>query len=174
MSDDPLKEMLFELLESGEARRMAESGECEAMVDYVMSGCMDRAQQMVPYEEAAVALSTGLLHYVLSVSGIPSQRKVACGGVDVDIVLPGARRLREDPSSALIIQVCGSCDAARRRLDDSAAIQPVSANIWALAPRCSGPRHYSMFGGPPNIATLIRDMTEFSRSRRQHRLGLVR
>lgn len=170
MSDNPLKDVLFDRLNTHNAERLISAHDYAELIEYVMPYMMDISHNVAPYEESAVAISTGMLHYILTVSATPSQRRVAHKDVDVDIVLPDMRQLNRDPSLAVVIQICPNCDAARQRLHSTATIQPVQKNIWLLTPYDC---YYSMFDGSPSFSDLLHDIMQFSRTHNQNRLGLL-
>lgn len=170
MSDNPIKDMLFERLNTATAQQLVSTHSYTELIQYVMPHCMDKSQDLATYEEAAVIISTGVLHYILTVSATPSQRKVTYNEIDVDIVLPGIRQLEQDPPSTIIIQISPNCNICEQRLYDTATIQPVRQNIWSLTPYDC---YYSMFDGSPSFSDLLHRMIKFSRTHNQNRLGLV-
>ncbi|MXX21142.1 MAG: hypothetical protein F4Y82_06310 [Cenarchaeum sp. SB0665_bin_23] len=170
MSDNPIKDMLFERLNTATAQHLVSTHDYAGLVRYVVPHCISKSQGMVTYEEAAVIISTGILHYMLTVSATPSQRKITYDGMDVDIVLPNVRQLEREPSLAIIIQISHNCDTAERRLNEMAKIQPVRQNIWSLTPYDC---YYSILDGSPSLSDLLQRMIEFSRAHNQSKLGLL-
>ena len=62
-------------------------------------------------DEATSMLATGIMHYLLTVALIPSQRKIKYKGVDVDIVIPDIRTLEKDSKKALVLYIPSSADS---------------------------------------------------------------
>lgn len=170
MSDNPLKDILFERLNTHNAERLISTHNYAELIKYVIPYMMDKTRNVAPYEESAVAISTGILHYILTVSATPSQRQVTYKDVDVDIVLPDIRQLNRDPSLAVIIQICPNCDVARQRLHNTTTIQPIQKNIWLLTPYDC---YYNIFDGSPSFSDLLYDIIKFSRTHNQNKLGLL-
>lgn len=86
---------------------------------------------------------TVLLHYLLAITGVPSQRKVEAGGAQIDIVVPDLATLRRRPSAALVVCVCGTAEA-ESRARESAGAQPDPRNVWMACPEAvSGYRTFS-------------------------------
>lgn len=175
MSDNPLKDMLFERIHTKIVQDDIHAQDYTNLVKHVIPYCMGMAKDIATYKEAAVSVSTGLLHYMLTVSATPSQRKMQYDKIDIDIILPHIRQLKADPSLALIVQVCPDCHIAKQRFSDTVCVQPVHKNIWLLTPDMCHREYtnYAMFDGSPSFSDLLRDVIRFSRRHGQNKLGLV-
>lgn len=53
--------------------------------------------------EKIISFAEGLIHYLLTVALIPSQRKITFSSVDVDVVIPDISTLSSKPENALVI-----------------------------------------------------------------------
>lgn len=131
------KEAVYAVLPADqEVVRAYREGRLEEVAARVLDGCagLDEAE-----------LYTVLLHYLLAVTGVPSQRKVEAGGARIDIVVPDLAALRRRPPSSLVVCVCGAA-GAQGRAREVARIQPDPRNVWMACPEeVSG---YRTFSGP--------------------------
>lgn len=131
------KEAVYAVLPADqEVVRAYREGRLEEVAARVLDGCagLDEAE-----------LYTVLLHYLLAVTGVPSQRKVEAGGARIDIAVPDLAALRRRPSSSLVVCVCGTA-GAEGRAREVARIQPDPRNVWMACPEeVSG---YRTFSGP--------------------------
>lgn len=120
-------------------------------------------------------IATGLLHYILTKSLMPSQRKISMDDIKIDIVIPGLREMRRDVQNAVVIIVCCESDVAKQRLAQTNQIQPIIDNIWLLTQDTdvSHARTYSIYQKKPDLGDMIHDLIKFVKSRRQHQLGIV-
>lgn len=97
-------------------------------------GCHERAASMGEMRESVGTLATGLLHFLLMRAGIPSQRKVSYGGVDVDVVVPDLSTLEKSPEDAIVVCIqAGAAASLLARLAEARKVQPVRDNVWAVA-----------------------------------------
>lgn len=173
----PIKDMLFGFFESNDERLawMASQGRYGQIAAEAVSGCLDRALGMAPRADALETLATGIIHYTLTRSAIPSQRKAEMDGVSMDVVVPGTRELRRDPGSSLVILVSCGCAALERSLEATRRIQPVRENIWVLTQDCSvaGARRFVISGRDATLSEMVQEAVRFARERGQHRLGMA-
>ena len=89
------------------------------------------------YDEEKVHsdLAVALMHYLLSVCLIQSERKVEHDkGLMLDIVIPSARQLRTDPKRTLLLAFPKKTDPAsiNAQIDALRRIQPNKENIWIV------------------------------------------
>jgi hypothetical protein len=102
---------------------------CEEIVNKCMARLGSRAG-----DEEIVTLCEALLHFMLTASVLPSERKVNFKDVDLDLVIPSMKMLNKSPDKALVIQVIkNSGDLGRIRQAES--VQPHHENIWVLSAR---------------------------------------
>ena len=129
------KEAVYAALPADEAvARAYREGSLEGLV----GGVLRRCPGLEPVESYTV-----LLHYLLSVLGVPSQRKVEMDGVGIDIAVPDLAALRRRPASALL--VCITCpEGAAGAAREAARIQPNRRNVWMACPaKVPGHRTFS-------------------------------
>lgn len=104
----------------------------------------------------ALTLATATLHYILTVSLIPSQRKIDCRGIAVDIAIPDLKTLMTDPRQALIIQIIN-----HKTVPDMSSLQPYKKNIWLISPhQIAGYRTFVIGANFADIILAIQDFLE--------------
>lgn len=84
-------------------------------------------------DETLATLCEALLHFMLTASLLPSERKVSMQGADLDIVIPSTRALGKSPERSLVIQVIRGDLAAKAKQAES--VQPHRENIWLVSAR---------------------------------------
>jgi hypothetical protein len=101
-------------------------------------------------------LCEALLHFMLTASLLPSERKVTLNGVELDLVIPSVKSLTKDPSRALVIQVAK--DGTTDRVKEAEKVQPNAENLWVVStePLDVGHRNYAIKGRYPSIISDIR------------------
>ena len=119
--------------------------------------------------DAAAAL-TALLHYMLSAASVPSQRRVAVRGEEIDIVVPDVAGLPA-AVAVCIVGEAGGDRAEARAAAAAAALGLPRGSVWvagwsrAAAPdadAASGGREY--LASDASLALLVRDLAAFAAS----------
>lgn len=174
---DAVKEALFAFFESRRERfvDMAARGTYGSIAEEAVSARLEDSTHMMPRNAALQTLAIGAIHYTLTISATPSQRKVLVDGVPLDVVVPGTRELRRDPGSALVVLVSCDCAEAERRLHETYGIQPIHQNAWLLTQDCTPPgaRRFTISGEGATLSDMVDGMVRFARSRGYHRRGMV-
>lgn len=86
-------------------------------------------------DEEIGRLCEALLHFMLTASVLPSERKVNFKGVDLDLVIPSMKMLNKSPDKALVIQVIKNSGDLARRIREAESVQPHHENIWVVSAR---------------------------------------
>lgn len=112
-------------------------------------------------DEALATLCEALLHFILTASLLPSERKVSTQGVDLDIVIPSTRALDKSPEKSLVIQVIRGDLAAKAKQAES--VQPHRENIWLISaqPLQTDYRNYHLGPGGLQYSRIISDIGAF-------------
>jgi hypothetical protein len=121
-------------------------------IDIIMSQCITRLTSELDGDVSdiiTVTLCEALLHFMLTISTLPSERKVAVrDGLTLDIVIPGIAVLKRDPNRSVIIQFIKDKRADLKRVRELEVLQPNTGNIWLVSSRpLSIPKYidYSVF-----------------------------
>jgi hypothetical protein len=79
-------------------------------------------------------LCEALLHFMLTVSLLPSERKIHWKGSELDLVIPSLKMLGKRPEKTLVIQIIKS-DLELTKIKHAKSVQPHDANIWIVSAR---------------------------------------
>ena len=82
-------------------------------------------------DETLATLCEALLHFMLTASLLPSERRVNMQGAELDIVIPSMRALSKNPEKSLVIQVIRGDLATKSKQAES--VQPNRENIWLVS-----------------------------------------
>jgi len=132
---NPIKEHLFEYIKNSQTiPKLASEKKFDEIIDEVTSNCYDQVISMGEKDESVGILATGLLHYLLTNALITSQRKIEHRGIEIDIVVPDLKTLKEDPKRALLICIPKSSDTQtiNEKIAQLEEIQPEKGNIWTV------------------------------------------
>ena len=168
------KEVLFDFLHANKDRilPLLAHRRYAQLVEMAIDGC--KASISLDAQNMEI-IATGLLHYILTKSLIPSQRKTSVDGIRIDIAIPGLREMRRNAQNVAVIIICCESDVAEQRLAQTGQVQPVSDNIWLLTQDTdvSHARTYSIYQKKPDLGDMVHDIIKFVKSRRQRQMGIV-
>ena len=83
-------------------------------------------------DESFANLCEALLHFMLTASLIPSERKVTWKGTELDLVIPSLKMLNKSPDKTLVIQIIKGNEVVRK-IKDAKSVQPHDVNIWTVS-----------------------------------------
>ncbi len=132
---NPVKDYLFEYIDNSKTiPQLISEEKYDSIINDVVKRCYDKALAMENEDTAVGNMATGLLHYLLTNSPIPSQRKIEYRGQKIDIVIPDIKTLEKDAKRSLIICIPGSSSAYEvgKKLSGLEKIQPEKDNIWVV------------------------------------------
>jgi len=113
-------------------------------------------------EESLANLCEALLHFLLTASILPSERKVTLKGVELDLVIPSLKTLNKSPDKALIIQIIKG-DKELTKVNYAESIQPHDENIWTVSAKHLGTKYknYSVDSKSMPFSRIIMDINGF-------------
>ncbi len=162
-----IKEVLYSVIDDiGRDRIRAEvSADIDAASAKYCSEIAEKCTKALGTQADGETLGTlceALLHFMLTASLLPSERKVTLNGIELDLVIPSVKSLSKDPSKALVIQVVK--DATTSRVREAEKVQPDVENLWVVSarPLDTGHRNYTLSGRYPSI---ISDIHAFLREK---------
>jgi hypothetical protein len=157
ISGDQTKQILYKTIEEiGKETIRADISSninsSQRYIDIIMSQCITRLTSELDGDVSdiiTVTLCEALLHFMLTTSILPSERKVTVrDGLTLDIVIPGIAVLKRDPNRSVIIQFIKDKGVELKRVRELEVLQPNTENIWLVSSRpLSIPKYidYSVF-----------------------------
>lgn len=104
------------------------------IIEELMKNCLYALKGISISHSDWVSLAEALMHYMLTVMVLPSQRKINVSGVEVSIIIPNARNIYKNLDQILIIQFCkNEDDSVKNLVDKLNTIQPNKQNIWLVS-----------------------------------------
>jgi hypothetical protein len=116
-------------------------------------------------DEVLASFCEALLHFMLTVCMLPSQRKVQVRGVELDLVIPSVRALTQQPENAIVIQVYKS-ENDRDKLVKTVQLQPNTKNLWVVsaAKLSTDYRNYNLEEGN-SFSSIVVDIYRFVKNK---------
>jgi hypothetical protein len=102
-------------------------------IEMIMADCEKRIE--AADEDALGSLCEGLLHFMLTVCSLPSNRKVEINNTVLDIVIPNLHTLKTFPNKSLVIQIVKKTNDMNLKINTVARFQPEYKNLWLLSKR---------------------------------------
>jgi hypothetical protein len=133
---------------------------CEKYCKEILSRCENMLGPEAD-DETLATLCEALLHFMLTASVLPSERKVSMYGADLDIVIPSTRVLGKSPDRSLVIQVVRGDLASK--VKQAKSVQPLHENIWLISakPLRMDHRNYHLRSGNFPYARIVSDISAF-------------
>lgn len=131
-----IKDILYSTIDRiGKAKiRMEVIGEIERSEQYcneILEKCKSRMGDDLD-DESFGTLCEALLHFMLTASLLPSERKVNWKGAELDLVVPSLKMLSKSPEKALVIQIIKR-NAELTKIKHAESVQPHNGNIWIVS-----------------------------------------
>ncbi|HVX03304.1 MAG TPA: hypothetical protein VHA09_09135 [Nitrososphaera sp.] len=101
----------------------------------IMRRCIQDLGDEAKEGEATGILCEALLHFMLTASLLPSERKVTVdGGIELDLVIPSVKNLAKNPDKTLVVQIIKT-SADIVKISQAQAVQKNIENIWTISAR---------------------------------------
>ena len=104
------------------------------VISLLLNNCTNLLNTNNPHEDELVSFAEALLHFVLTVSMIPAERKISVDDVAIDVLVPNSKNLKADNDKAIIIHFSKDKE---QNINESVAklskIQKNTNNIWIVS-----------------------------------------
>jgi len=168
MSDNnPIKKILYDYLDKlGEKQilKFLHENKSAELINKIITNCHPKVEELgTAVDENSAIFSTAMLHYLLTNSLIPSQRKIVHDKVELDIVIPDVRTLQANPKNSLVIYIPTQDD--QKTIDDKIIellkIQPNKENIWLVLRRKRKINHKVFWVENKTIIEILNEINNF-------------
>ena len=175
LSNDEVKDILYSTIESiGNERIRSDTTSninfSEKYIDAIMAECITKISvnsNSSNKDETIAVLCEALLHFMLTVSTLPSERKIQVkDNLTIDVVIPSLQRLKRTPDKSIIIEII------RNKMDSDKIsqlefLQPNHKNIWLISVTPFSTTRYRTYGMSTNtrlshsFSNIIKDINNF-------------
>ncbi|MDE1770551.1 MAG: hypothetical protein KGI28_08385 [Thaumarchaeota archaeon] len=176
-----LSEILYSAISDyGEHRILSDivQGESPEVIKVIFEHCVSNIGKFETVKpDTSGSIAEGLLHYMLTVSMIPSQRKTSFQSVDIDIAVPDTRTLGVTPQDVVVILFpkTDNVDNIKSHIEKIKKVQPNANNIWVVlenSPQLDA-KVYSLKDSM-TFSNIINDLISFSSNRKQSKLKIFK
>ena len=176
LSSDEVKDILYSTIESIGKERIriditTNINLSEKYIEFIMAECVTKINinSSISYNDETIAvLSEALLHFMLTVCTLPSERKVQVkDNLTLDVVIPNLQSLKSMPDKSIIIEIIRD-KADLDKISDLELVGPNYKNIWLISMIPFSITKYRMYCLFPNIglygnsfSNIITDINKF-------------
>ena len=180
LSGEKIKQILYSVIEETGKKiiQVDVSSNIESSqkyIDIIMSRCATKLtyESDVRNHDSDIMfaiLGEALLHFMLTISTLPSERKIEIkDGLTLDVVIPSLRSLSRDPNKSIIIQVIKDKKTDLNKVEKLEFVQPNAQNIWLISTRplsIANYTEYSIFANHRShrYSNVIIDIDKFLKS----------
>jgi hypothetical protein len=127
----------------------------------ILEGCKNMMGDLLD-EESVGNLCEALLHFMLTSSLLPSERKVTWRGSELDLVIPSLKMLSKSPQKTIVIQIIKRNDELTK-IHHAESVQPHGPNIWIVSARQLKLVHRNYYDGSREFpySRIILDINTF-------------
>jgi hypothetical protein len=140
-------------------------------IDIIMGECITKLyveSNTGNNEERVATLSEALLHFMLTICTLPSERKIQVkDNLTLDVVVPNLQTLKRSPDKSIIVQIIKD-KMDLDKISQLESLQPSYKNIWLLCVNPLSTKKYITYGvfsnvGLYNYSNIIIDINNFLR-----------
>lgn len=177
-----VKEILYNSIENHKKYLLSDiaQGKSYEIIDAICKECIPLLEKLEgDKSEIIVSFAEGLIHYLLTISLIQSQRKIMLENTYIDIAIPDINTLKLIPQDTLVISFTKTNDVLtiKNRIIDLEKIQPFRENIWIVLENDADvkTRVYSIRNnGKISFSQILNDMIGFLTNKKQSKLKLFK
>ena len=104
------------------------------VIDSLLNKCSVLLNKDNPFEDEFALFAEALLHFVLTMSMIPAERKINVDGIDIDILVPNSKNLKDNNDKAIIIHFHRYKNQdILEKISNLSKIQKKLDNIWIVS-----------------------------------------
>lgn len=176
-----LAEILYSSISDyGEQRILSDvvQGDSADVIKTILDQCFANISKIEGNKtDTLVTFAEGLLHYLLTIAMIPSQRKTVFQLVEIDIAVPDTRTLAIDPKEVILIffPKTSDVDFIKSQIEKLNQIQPNSNNIWVILENniSINAKIYTLKNSM-TFVNIINDLISFSSDKKQSKLKIFK
>ena len=177
-----LKDVLYDAISHyGEKRIFSDivQGDSPDVINTIVEHCLTNLEKLEESKpEMRGALAEGLLHYLLTIALIPSQRKTSFESVDIDVAIPDTKTLSSSPQDVILISFpkTDNPELVKSQINKIKSIQPNTNNIWVVVDDNIklDAKVYSIKKDGLAFANIINDLISFSSNKKQSKLKIFK
>jgi hypothetical protein len=183
LSGDEIKQILYSVVESEIGRKKIQTGITSDIelsrkyIELIMNKCIAKLDfesnhnnDDHSYATIVTTLSEALLHFMLTICTLPSERKIAIkNDLSLDVIIPSLQNLKAKPERSIIVQFIKE-KMDLNNVPQLQPLQPHHKNIWLISAKplsltTKHTKYYILSNAEPHnkFSNIIIDIDNFLR-----------
>jgi hypothetical protein len=176
LTGDEIKQTLYSVIEDEEGRKKIQTEITSDIklsrkyIELIMSKCIAKLDSESNdddfYATIVTTLSEALLHFMLTICTLPSERKIPIkNDLSLDVIIPSLQILKIRPEKSIIVQFIKDLN----KVSELESLQPHHKNIWLVSAKPLSTMKYTTYHVLPNAkldnkySNIIIDIDNFLR-----------
>jgi hypothetical protein len=176
LDGDEIKQILYSVIEDEEGREKIQTEITSDIklsrkyIELIMSKCIAKLDSESNdddfYATIVTTLSEALLHFMLTICTLPSERKIPIkNDLSLDVIIPSLQILKIRPEKSIIVQFIKDLN----KVSELESLQPHHKNIWLVSAKPLSTLKYTTYHVLPNAkldnkySNIIIDIDNFLR-----------
>jgi hypothetical protein len=176
LTGDEIKQTLYSVIEDEEGRKKIQTEITSDIklsrkyIELIMSKCIAKLDSESNdddfYATIVTTLSEALLHFMLTICTLPSERKIPIkNDLSLDVIIPSLQILKIRPEKSIIVQFIKDLN----KVSELESLQPHHKNIWLVSAKPLSTLKYTTYHVLPNAkldnkySNIIIDIDNFLR-----------
>jgi hypothetical protein len=176
LTGDEIKQTLYSVIEDEEGREKIQTEITSDIklsrkyIELIMSKCIAKLDSESNdddfYATIVTTLSEALLHFMLTICTLPSERKIPIkNDLSLDVIIPSLQILKIRPEKSIIVQFIKDLN----KVSELESLQPHHKNIWLVSAKPLSTLKYTTYHVLPNAkldnkySNIIIDIDNFLR-----------
>ncbi len=181
-TDSSVKDILYQELNKITEKKIQfniSSGQSSKIIHKIIGNCYPKIfKNNGDIDENVGIFAESLMHYLLTISLIPSQRKILHDKVEIDIVIPDLRTLKANPKDSIVIYFpkVSNIRIIKQRILELEKIQTIKENLWIVIHTNLHikNRTYIIDNFDESFTKILDDIMKFLSSKKQSKLKIIR
>jgi len=177
-----LKDVLYQAISDYREQRILSDivqGESPMAISAIYDHCMPELDRFEGNKyEIRASFAEGLIHYMMTIALIPSQRKISFDSIEIDVTVPDTKTLASSPQDAVVISFpkTNEFETIKEYVNKLKKIQPNSENIWMVLDKQESidAKVYALDKNEFTFENIINDLISFSSNRRHSKLKIFK
>ena len=145
LDGDEIKQVLYSVIEDEigkekiQTKMTSDIKLSRKYIELIMNKCIAKLDSQSNdddyyfYTTTVTALSEALLHFMLTICTLPSERKIATkNGLSLDVIIPSLQTLKVKPEKSIIVQFIKE-KTDLNRVSQLESLEPHHKNIWLVS-----------------------------------------
>ena len=174
----PIKDALYakiDLIGQNQIHQLLSNGKFLELFEKIYEPVVDEIEGIDEYEKHGI-LAESLTHYLFTEMLIPSQRKIAFGNIELDMIIPNTKELQKDSHNTIMIFFVktSNIQQIKQRIQDMKKIQNDDSNIWVISKDHIEIPQITYMTEKESFSKFLKDAQNFIKTKKMNKLNIFK